>query len=72
MKITLSIIQILLSMSLIAVILLQQRGVGLSNTFGGTGGGFHSEKRGAEKLLFNFTLIVAVLFVVNSVAFLFI
>ncbi|MDX9970936.1 MAG: preprotein translocase subunit SecG [Candidatus Gracilibacteria bacterium] len=71
MKTALSIIQILLSMSLIAVILLQQRSEGLSATFGGSGG-FHVAKRGAEKILFNVTLVISVLFIVNSLAFLFV
>ncbi len=71
MKTALSIIQILLSMSLVAVILLQQRSEGLSATFGGSGG-FHVAKRGAEKVLFNITLAISVLFIINSLAFLFI
>jgi protein translocase SecG subunit len=71
MKTALSILQILLSITLVATILLQQRSTGLSSTFGGTGGGFHVAKRGMEKYLFIFTLIVAVLFLVNSIAFLF-
>ncbi len=72
MKSFLIITQILLSMALIAVVILQQRSTGLSATFGGTGGGFHVAKRGAEKVLFNLTIAIAVLFIINSISFLFI
>lgn len=55
---------------LILSILSQQRSAGLSATFGGTGG-FHASKRGAEKILFRFTIILAILFVFSSVLYLF-
>ena len=59
--------QIGLSMLLIAAILLQQRGTGLSSTFGG--GSFeYSTKRGAEKILCWSTIVLAVLFIGVSIA----
>ena len=61
------VISILLSLS----ILLQQRGSGLGAAFGGEGG-FHTSKRGAEKVLSNASVVLTVLFVANSMAFLFI
>lgn len=61
------VISILLSLS----ILLQQRGAGLGAVFGGEGG-FHTSKRGAEKVLSNASVVLTVLFVANSLAFLFI
>ncbi|MFC1616141.1 preprotein translocase subunit SecG [Patescibacteria group bacterium] len=65
------IVQIIISVFLILAICSQQRGTGLSATFGGTGG-FHSSKRGAEKFLSTATTVLAVLFIVNSIAFIFI
>lgn len=63
--------QVILSILLVVAILSQNRGTGLSATFGGTGG-FHASKRGAEKVLFNVSIVLSVLFVLNSLAFLFV
>ncbi|MBI4975780.1 preprotein translocase subunit SecG [Candidatus Peregrinibacteria bacterium] len=71
MRIALIVVQIVVSILLCIAILSQQRGSGLSSTFGGSGG-FYSSKRGAEKLLFNATIVLSILFVVNSIAFLFV
>ena len=68
---TLVIVQVVSAILLSLTILLQQKGTGLSATFGGTGG-FTTSKRGAEKVLFNATIILAVIFVANSLAFFFI
>ncbi len=54
--------QIIVSAALIASILLQARGTGLSSTFGGDSAVYRS-RRGIEKTLFRFTIILAVLFV---------
>ena len=54
--------QIIVSAALIAAILLQSRGTGLSSTFGGDSAVYRS-RRGIEKTLFRFTIILAVLFV---------
>lgn len=63
--------QAVISVLLSLAILVQQRGAGLSATFGGTGG-FYASKRGAEKVLHEATIVLAFLFVVNAVAFLFV
>ncbi|MEX2013748.1 MAG: preprotein translocase subunit SecG [Parcubacteria group bacterium] len=65
-------IQILLSLLLIAGVLLQRSEGGLGATFGGgdtVGGRFM--RRGLEKLTFNATLTVAVLFTLSAFASLF-
>lgn len=62
------VIAVLLSLS----ILVQQRGSGLGSAFGGNGTGFYVAKRGAEKVLSIATVILVVLFVANSLAFLFV
>ena len=59
-------VQIVLSLLLIGSILLQQRGTGLSGTFGG-GGMEYSTKRGAEKILFYATIGIAILFIAISI-----
>ena len=51
-----------LALLLVIGILLQQRGAGLSSTFGGSGVGY-STKRGAEKVIFQATVVIAVLFI---------
>lgn len=56
----LRITQIILSIFLIVAILLQARGTGLSQIFGGEGNVFRT-RRGIEKNLFTFTIINAVL-----------
>ncbi len=63
----LQIIQIIISVLLMAAILLQNRGVGLSTIFGGSGN-IYRTKRGLEKKLFILTIILAVLFFMISLA----
>uniref|UniRef100_A0A7C5UU97 Protein-export membrane protein SecG n=1 Tax=candidate division CPR3 bacterium TaxID=2268181 RepID=A0A7C5UU97_UNCC3 len=68
----LSVVQIIVSILLILFILLQQRGAGLSITFGGIGGGeFYHSRRGIEKFLFYGTIILAMVLVVSSLLILF-
>ena len=54
--------QILLSIALIAAILLQARGTGLSGTFGGDSAVYRS-RRGVERRLWQFTIVLLVLWV---------
>lgn len=53
--------QIVVSILLITVILMQNRGTGLSGIFGGSSAVFQT-KRGIEKTLFTATIVLAVLF----------
>ena len=55
----LAIAQILVSIALMASILLQSRGAGLGATFGGDSSVYRS-RRGVEKRLFQFTIVLAV------------
>lgn len=57
--------QIIVSIALIFAILLQARGTGLSGTFGGDSAVYRS-RRGIERRLWQFTLILLALFVVFS------
>lgn len=68
---TFKLIYTVISLLLIVTVLSQSKGNGLSATFGGTGE-FYAQKRGAEKVLFNITLILAVIFIGMSVSFYFI
>ena len=67
MKTVLLIIQIVISISLSTLILLQAKGVGLGRAWGG-GGEFYKSRRGVEKVIFRATIIILVLFLVSSVA----
>ncbi len=66
-------IQIALALLLITGIVLQNRGASLGGAFGGDN--FAStfyKRRGAEKFLFNATIVLAVLFVLAAIAGLFV
>jgi preprotein translocase subunit SecG len=65
-NVILSIGQILISIALIAAILLQARGTGLSGTFGGDSAVYRS-RRGVERRLWQFTIVLMVLFILFSV-----
>jgi len=56
-----NVILIIISILLITAILMQSRGAGMSSVFGGDSAVYRT-KRGAEKLLFNATIVLAVLF----------
>lgn len=62
----LNIVQILVSIVLIGVLLLQARGSGFSATFS-SDSSIYRTRRGVEKTLFNVTIGLAVLFVLVSV-----
>jgi len=62
----LPIIQIVLSVLLIIVILLQQQGTGLGSAFGG-GDTMFRTKRGLEKGLFYATIVISILFFVTAI-----
>lgn len=57
--------QILLSISLIVVVILQSRGTGLGSAWGGGAQSFHT-KRGFEKIIFASTIALATIFTVSS------
>lgn len=57
----LNIAQVIISILLVAAILLQQRGGGLSPVFGGEGGMYRT-RRGVEKMIFWGTIVLSILF----------
>ena len=62
MKPVISLVQIIVGVLLIILIIIQQKGSGLGSTFGGDLS-FYRTKRGAEKLIFYTTFVVAGLFI---------
>ncbi len=62
--------QIAISIILVVLISLQQRGTALGSAFGG-GGEFYSSRRGIQKKLHYATIALAALFIALSVAELF-
>jgi len=56
---------IIVSIALVVAVLLQARGTGLSGTFGGDSAVYRS-RRGVERRLWQFTIILLVLFVLIS------
>lgn len=68
MSLYVNIIQIILSVALIAAIVLQSKGAGLGGLGGGSeGGGVFRARRGVEQLLFNLTIVLAIAFFVTAV-----
>lgn len=63
----LNIVQLIVSMLLIGLVLLQVRGSGLGRTFGSDSGSIKRTRRGLERTIFQFTIVTAVAFVVVSV-----
>lgn len=61
-----SVIEIVVSILLIVSILIQNKGAGLSSTFGGEFGGYYS-KRGFEKFLVWFSIALATIFIVLAI-----
>ena len=61
------IVQILLASTLIGVILLQVKSASLGSAFGGTDASIYSSRRGIDKILFQFTIILSVVFLITSI-----
>jgi len=66
MNTLIAVIHIIISVLLIGMIVIQSQGSGLSSSFGGSGSHYHS-KRGMEKLIFGFTVFLAISFFITSI-----
>lgn len=62
MEAYLNIAQIIVSIALVAVILLQVRSGGLAGVFGGTETAVYKTRRGVERTLFNITIGLSIAF----------
>ncbi|MBI1879971.1 MAG: preprotein translocase subunit SecG [Chloroflexi bacterium] len=65
MLVSIQIIQIIISVAIIALCLLQTKGAGLGGIFGGDGGVYRT-RRGIEKTLYQATIGLALFFFVMS------
>ena len=63
MEIILFLALVLTSVGLIAAVLMQARGSGLGATFGGGDSTTYRSRRGVEQRLYQFTIVLSVLFV---------
>ncbi len=65
MQTYLSIVQIIVSVTLIVLVLLQAQGHGVGGVFGGQSSVSHS-RRGVERTMFNLTVTFSILFLLVS------
>jgi len=59
-------IQVLIAILLIVTILIQARGAGLGEAWGGSSE-FFTSRRGMEKIIFLATIVLAILFLLSSI-----
>ena len=64
----LNIIQVLIAFMVIGAVVLQAKGAGLGNIFGGGGGDTYRTRRGIERTLFRGTIVLMLIFVGLSLA----
>ena len=62
MEVYLNIAQIIVSVALVAVILLQTKGGGMGSVFGGTDTAVYRTRRGVERTIFNITIGLSIAF----------
>ena len=66
-----SVAQIIISIVLIVLILLQERSSGLSGVFGGSESSYYQTRRGLEKIIFTATIVLVIIFAALSLINLF-
>lgn len=66
MRNLLNIVTVITGALMILLVLLQNRGQSLGSSFGGDSS-FYRSKRGAEKIIFNATIVLAVVFVLSVI-----
>ncbi len=64
----LNVFQVLIALAVIAAVILQAKGAGLGNIFGGAGGDSYRTRRGLERSLFRGTIVLMLIFVGLSIA----
>jgi preprotein translocase subunit SecG len=67
MRVYLNIAQIITSVALVVVILLQVRSGGMGGVFGGTESAVYKTRRGVERTLFNITIGLSITFFVITI-----
>jgi len=63
----LNVAQIIIALMVIGVILIQVGGGGLGGIFGGSGESAFRTRRGVERTLFRFTIVLVVVFIILSI-----
>jgi len=63
----LNVAQIIIAVMVIVIILAQVQGGGLGGIFGGSGESAFRSRRGIERTLFRFTIVVVVVFILLSI-----
>jgi preprotein translocase subunit SecG len=60
------IVQIVLAITLITVILLQVKSASLGSAFGGSDASIYTSRRGIDRVLFQFTIALSIVFLITS------
>jgi preprotein translocase subunit SecG len=63
----LQVAQIIIALMVIVVVLAQVRGGGLGGIFGGSGESAFRSRRGIERTLFRFTIVLVIIFIILSI-----
>ncbi|MDQ2683247.1 MAG: preprotein translocase subunit SecG [Chloroflexota bacterium] len=66
MDTALNLVMIIISLVLILVVLLQTKGSSFSGAFGGDTGSINRTRRGLERTLFQFTIIIGAVFAIAA------
>ncbi len=66
MDTALNLVMIIISLVLVLVVLLQTKGSSFSGAFGGDTGSINRTRRGLERTLFQFTIIIGIVFAVAA------
>ncbi|MDQ3699315.1 MAG: preprotein translocase subunit SecG [Chloroflexota bacterium] len=64
------VVQIIMAITLITVILLQVKSASLGSAFGGTDASIYTSRRGFDRILFQFTIALSVVFLFTSISIL--
>ena len=67
MRTALQVVQIIISIAMIVLIILQAKGRGLGSLFGGEAGAISKTRRGLEKTLFQMTIVLAAVFMTIAI-----
>jgi protein translocase SecG subunit len=66
-----AVIQVIISITLVILILLQERSSGLSGLLGGDSVGYYQARRGLERIIFISTIVLSVVFIALAIVQLF-
>lgn len=67
LRTALNLVQLIISIVLITIVLMQAKGSSIGTVFGGADSSIYRTRRGLEKRLFQFTILLAVVFLVLSI-----